>query len=81
MAGIGRAADTIDAYGRTVARSVQDRLRLCAVEGTDPVLAGADTVAELVRCAGERGRQVAILDGGHGEVGQFCPVRVRVRLA
>jgi len=44
MANIGRASNTIDAYGG----AVEDHLRFCAVEGTDPVLAGADTVAAWI---------------------------------
>ncbi|MET8809023.1 hypothetical protein [Streptomyces sp. NPDC004546] len=41
MANIGRAPNTIDAYGR----AVEDHLLFCAAAGTDPVLAGADAVA------------------------------------
>ncbi|CAM5657545.1 site-specific integrase [Streptomyces aurantiogriseus] len=45
MANIGRASNTIDAYGR----AVQDHLRFCAAEGTDPLLARADTVAFWIK--------------------------------
>lgn len=44
-ANIGRAPNTIDAYGR----AVEDHLRFCAAEGTDPLLARADTVAAWIR--------------------------------
>ncbi|MFJ9753061.1 tyrosine-type recombinase/integrase [Streptomyces chartreusis] len=44
MANIGRAPNTIDAYGR----AVEDHLRFCAVDGIDPVLTGADTVAAWI---------------------------------
>ncbi|WP_030870449.1 tyrosine-type recombinase/integrase [Streptomyces sp. NRRL S-37] len=44
-ANIGRAPNTIDAYGR----AVEDHLRFCAVHGTDPLLARADTVAAWIR--------------------------------
>ncbi|MFE9508645.1 tyrosine-type recombinase/integrase [Streptomyces anthocyanicus] len=52
-ANIGRAPNTIDAYGR----AVEDHLRFCAVEGTDPVLAGADTVAAWIGDMLDRPRQ------------------------
>ncbi len=45
MANIGRAPTTIDAYGR----AVEDHLRFCAAEGTDPLPARADTVAVRIR--------------------------------
>ncbi|MEV7682608.1 hypothetical protein AB0O64_29265 [Streptomyces sp. NPDC088341] len=41
MANIGRAPNTIDAYGR----AVEDHLRFCAAEGTEPLYAKADAVA------------------------------------
>jgi site-specific recombinase XerD len=44
-ANIGRAPNTINAYGR----AVEDHLRFCAAEGTDPLLARADTVAAWIR--------------------------------
>lgn len=44
-ANIGRAPNTIDAYGR----AVEDHLRFCAAEGTDPLVARADTVASWIR--------------------------------
>ncbi|MEV7192034.1 site-specific integrase [Streptomyces sp. NPDC093510] len=53
MANIGRAPNTIDAYGR----AVEDHLRFCAVDGTDPVLAGADTVAAWIGDMLDRPRQ------------------------
>ncbi|MFE2487260.1 tyrosine-type recombinase/integrase [Streptomyces mirabilis] len=53
MANIGRASNTIDAYGR----AVENHLRFCAVEGTDPVLAGADTVAAWIGDMLDRPRQ------------------------
>ncbi|MFE7127583.1 hypothetical protein [Streptomyces sp. NPDC057617] len=45
MANIGRAPNTVDAYGR----AVEDHLRFCASAGTDPLLARADTVAAWIR--------------------------------
>lgn len=45
MANIGRAPNTIDAYGR----AVEDHLRFCEAEGTDPLLARADVVAAWIR--------------------------------
>ncbi|MFE0420463.1 hypothetical protein [Streptomyces tendae] len=53
MADVGRASNTIDAYGR----AVDDHLRFCANEGTDPVLAGADMVAAWIGDMLERPRQ------------------------
>jgi site-specific recombinase XerD len=44
-ANIGRAPNTVDAYGR----AVEDHLRGRAAEGTDPLLARADTVAAWIR--------------------------------
>ncbi|WP_411132597.1 tyrosine-type recombinase/integrase [Streptomyces sp. 030-HV] len=44
-ANIGRAPNTIDAYGR----AVEDHLRFCEAQGTDPLLARADTVAAWIR--------------------------------
>ncbi|WP_316765082.1 tyrosine-type recombinase/integrase [Streptomyces herbicida] len=44
-ANIGRAPNTIDAYGR----AVEDHLRSCAAEETDPLLARANTVAAWIR--------------------------------
>lgn len=44
-ANIGRAPNTIDAYGR----AVEDHLRFCAAEGMDPLLARADTIAAWIR--------------------------------
>ncbi|KOV03329.1 hypothetical protein ADK91_17895 [Streptomyces sp. XY511] len=44
MANIGRAPNTIDAYGR----AVDDHLRFCAAEGTEPLYAKADTVAAWI---------------------------------
>ncbi|HEY9327340.1 MAG TPA: site-specific integrase [Streptomyces sp.] len=43
-ANIGRAPNTIDAYGR----AVEDHLRFCAAEGTEPLYAKADTVAAWI---------------------------------
>ncbi|MFD7534759.1 hypothetical protein [Streptomyces sp. NPDC059819] len=44
MANIGRAPNAIDAYGR----AVEDHLRFCAGEDTEPLYAKADTVAAWV---------------------------------
>ncbi|WP_143608684.1 hypothetical protein [Streptomyces sp. CB03234] len=44
MANIGRAPNTIDAYGR----AVEDHLRFCAAEGTEPLYAKPDTVAAWI---------------------------------
>lgn len=44
-ANIGRAPNTVDAYGR----AVEDHLRFCTAEGTDPLLVRADAVAAWVR--------------------------------
>lgn len=45
LANIGRAPNTIDAYGR----AAEDHLRFCAVEGADPLLARPDTIAAWIR--------------------------------
>ncbi|MER5805225.1 MULTISPECIES: hypothetical protein [Streptomyces] len=65
MANIGRASNTIDAYGR----AVEDHLRFCAVEGTDPVLAGADTVAAWIGDMLDRPRQRSAKAPLHPETG------------
>ncbi|WP_424858166.1 site-specific integrase [Streptomyces sp. SAI-170] len=44
MANIGRAPNTIDAYGR----AVDDHLRFCAAEGAEPLYGKADTVAAWI---------------------------------
>ncbi|MGW4027205.1 hypothetical protein ACWEEL_38610, partial [Streptomyces sp. NPDC005009] len=71
MVNIGRASDTIDTYGR----AVEDHLRFCAVEGTDPVLAGADTVAAWIGDMLDRPRQRSAKTPLHPETG---PLRVPV---
>ncbi|MEV6513955.1 site-specific integrase [Streptomyces sp. NPDC051642] len=59
-ANIGRAPNTIDAYGR----AVEDHLRFCAAEATDPLVARADTVAAWIRNMLDRPRTV-----GHASKG------------
>ncbi|MFH8492665.1 hypothetical protein [Streptomyces coeruleorubidus] len=54
---------------RTGGRSVEDHLRFCAVEGTDPVLAGADTVAAWIGGMLDRPRQRSAKAPLHSETG------------
>lgn len=61
-ANIGRAPNTIDAYGR----AVEDHLRFCAAEATDPLMARGDTVAAWIRNMLDRPRTV-----GHASKGSL----------
>ncbi|MFI1360983.1 hypothetical protein ACH4TV_46595 [Streptomyces sp. NPDC020898] len=65
MANIGRVSHTIDAYGR----AVEEHLRFCAGEGTDPVLAGADTVAAWIGDMLDRPRRRSAKAPLHPETG------------
>jgi integrase len=59
LANIGRAANTIDAYGR----AVEDHLRFCALAGVEPLTIRADVVAawigDMFERANPRSREVA----------------------
>jgi integrase/recombinase XerD len=65
-ANIGRAANTIDAYGR----AVEDHLRFCASAGVDPLMIRADTVAawigDMFERPNPRSAKVVRLDSGAG---------------
>ncbi|QDN62869.1 site-specific integrase [Streptomyces sp. S1D4-14] len=54
---------------RTGGRAGEDHLRFCAVEGTDPVLAGADTVAAWIGDMLDRPRQRSAKAPLHPETG------------
>jgi len=54
-ANIGRAANTVDAYGR----AVEDHLRFCALVGADPLTVRADVVAAWIGDLHERPNQHA----------------------
>ncbi|AZQ32433.1 hypothetical protein EJ357_02370 [Streptomyces cyaneochromogenes] len=63
MANIGRASNTIEGG------AVEDHLRFCAVEATEPVLAGADTVAAWIGDMFDRPRQRSAKAPLHPETG------------
>ncbi|AUY53878.1 site-specific integrase [Streptomyces sp. CB01881] len=65
-ANIGRADNTIDAYGR----AVEDHLRFCALVGADPLTIRADVVAawigDMLERPNPRAAKVVHLDSGAG---------------
>jgi site-specific recombinase XerD len=64
-ANIGRAANTVDAYGR----AVEDHLRFCALVGADPLTVRADVVAAWIGDLHQRPNQRSTAPGraGSGE--------------
>jgi site-specific recombinase XerD len=66
VANIGRAANTIDAYGR----AVEDHLRFCALAGVEPLTIRADVVAawigDMFERPNPRSSKVAHLTSGAG---------------